>query len=407
MNAMVLFEDVGYANLQPLLGWRSLFELRIGRKIVLDRMAQILGLPVVGVWTRPRMAGVAAQRCGAPANGRLPENTLLVNGRWLPSGPVDFPAAPCAGVVGDDVAFVICDRKLAERLAPEEMLNRERLRGALYGVPRVAATGRLIGYPWDVIANLRDSLKEDWCEPDACIETELDPRVDLEHVDRIHIGQNSQIHPTAVIDASTGPVFISHNVHVGPYCVIEGPAYIGPGSRINPHAWLHDGVATGACCKIGGEIDGCIFHGYTNKQHNGFLGHAYVGSWVNIGAGANNSDLKNTYSSVRVTLENGEVDTEQMFFGAVIGDHAKLCINASLPTGAVVGVAAVVATTRFTPKSVPAFAWLTDEQLSPGKPDLLLDVATRMMVRRNVDMTDAEVELFLELGERQSNCDVC
>jgi hypothetical protein len=153
-------------------------------------------------------------------------------------------------------------------------------------------------------------------------------------------------------------------------------------------------------CKIGGEIDACIIDGYSNKQHGGFLGHAYVGRWVNIGAGAENSDLKNTYSPVRSPVRGQDVDTGGLLFGGVIGDHAKLGINTSIPTGAVIGFAAMAATSRTLPKFVPSFAWLTDDGMAQGKPDRLLDVATRMMVRRKVDMTDAEVELFLDLGER-------
>jgi len=38
--------------------------------------------------------------------------------------------------------------------------------------------------------------------------------------------------------------------------------------------------------------------------------------------------------------------------------------------------------------------------VSPGDPLRALDVASAVMGRRNVDMTDEEVELFLDLGQR-------
>ena len=406
MIGIVLFEDEGYANLLPLVYWRSVFELHLGRKILLDRIAQRLGLPVTGVWTRSWIAAVAGQRCGAPANGPIEKGTVLVNGRWLCEEGADFPAAPCVGMLGDEVAYVVCDAKLAENLAPNDLLDPRWRQNALDGVNRVEAKGCLLHYPWDVVGPLANLLASDWRSTDASIESDLDSRLDLGPTDRIHVGQCTKIHPTAVIDATEGPIYISHDVRIGAYVVLEGPAYVGPGTRISPHAYLHGGNGIGPMCKLGGEIDGCVFHGYTNKPHEGYLGHSYVGSWVNIGAGATNSDLKNTYSDVRVPLRRKEINTEQQFFGSIIGDHAKLGINAALPTGVVVGFSAMVAGTRVAPKFVPSFAWLTDDGLSVGKPDRLLDVATRMMVRRGVDMTDDEVELFLELGERARTLEV-
>jgi len=400
MNGIVLFDDSGFSNLLPSAFWRSVGELRLGRKILLDRTAQRLALSIKGIWTHTWLAPVAAQRCGAPANKPANEGDVLVNSRWLVDQAIDYPPAPHVGVVDDQVAYIVVDRKLADALRPNDLLDHAAEKEALSGIARSEAGGRMIRYAWDIVGQLDELLRQDWQSSDASIETQLDSRVLLTCKDAIHIGQDTQIHPSAVIDGSTGPVFISHDVSIGPHAVIEGPAYIGPGTRVNPHAYLHGGVAIGPMCKVGGEIDACILDGYTNKQHSGFLGHAYVGSWVNIGAGAENSDLKNTYSNVRVPIGGTEVDTGTLFFGCIIGDHSKIGINASIPTGAVIGFAAMVATSRVLPKFVPSFAWLTDDGSMTGKVDLMLDGATRMMARRNVDMTDEEVELFLDLGER-------
>jgi acetyltransferase-like isoleucine patch superfamily enzyme len=121
---------------------------------------------------------------------------------------------------------------------------------------------------------------------------------------------------------------------------------------------------------------------------------------VNIGAGANNSDLKNTYGKVRVPINGREIDSGQTFVGAIIGDHAKIGINASIPTGAVIGFGASIASTAMLPKFVPSFAWVTGDRVAPGDPLRAMDVASAMMARRNVDLTDEEVELFSDLGTR-------
>jgi UDP-N-acetylglucosamine diphosphorylase/glucosamine-1-phosphate N-acetyltransferase len=397
---IVLFEDEGFVDLLPMVFWRSVFELRYGRRILLDRMAQELGAPVAGVWTRAWLAPVAAQRCGAPSNQPASDTTVLVNGRWLFDGPVDFPRSPSVGVVGSDVAYIVCDARLAGCLKPATLLDAERLATELTDVERVNAPGRFLRYPWDIIADLKALLEGDWREADACCESALPTGLVLAQPDRVHIGEHTVIHPTAVIDAAEGPVFISHDVRVGPFSVIEGPAYIGPGTRIFPHTSMRGGNAIGPVCRIGGELNGCVIHGYSNKQHFGFLGHSYVGSWVNIGAGATNSNLKNTYGKIRVPVNGMRVDTGLTFFGAIIADHVKIGINASIPTGAVIGLGASISGTSVLPTYIPSFGWGTDEGVRTGDPLRLLDVATAAMARRDVDMTDEEVELFLDLGKR-------
>lgn len=185
---------------------------------------------------------------------------------------------------------------------------------------------------------------------------------------------------------------------IGPQTHIAGPAYIGPGTIVNPRCHIHGGTTIGPLCKVGGEIDACIIAGYSNKQHDGFLGHSYVGSWVNLGAGTVNSDLKNTYGSVRVPVNGREVDTGLTFFGSVIGDHVKLGIGQTLATGASIGFAAMAACSRMLPKFVPSFSWLTDAGRAEGDPERLLATARRAMQRRDVTCGQTEAQLFLGLA---------
>jgi len=400
MAKIILFEDGGYANLLPFTYWRSLAELRIGRRIILDQLAQTLESPVAGVWTRDWIARVASDRCMTPANRPAAAGDVLVNGRWLPDGRADFPKPPRVGRVGDDVAFVVCDEHLAGRLDAATLLDDGAAKTVLNDVPTVEVGGSMFRYPWELVASLSQRLSAEWHEDAALLESDLDSRVIVTGRDRLRIGERSVVHPTAVLDASAGPIFISHDVMIGAGCVIEGPAYVGPGVRINPRAWLHGGNAVGPMCKIGGEIDGCIISGYTNKQHDGFLGHAFVGSWVNLGAGTNNSDLKNTYGTVRVPLCGTDVETGLPFFGAIIGDHAKIGINATIPTGAVIGFGANAATSKALPKFVPSLSWMTDDGTVEADAGKVAEVAAIMMKRRNMELSEAEAELFRALPEQ-------
>lgn len=411
MKSLVLFEDEGYAGFLPLTYWRTVFELRVGRTLQIDRIARRVGGPVQGVWTRDWMAAVAAQRCGVPANGAMVPGTILVNGRWLVDEEPKIAPKPCVGTIGGDVAYIACDKALAERLSPADLLDPGRRAEALRDVPVRPSSGRMLRYPWDIVAALSDLLAGEWHPSDAALETQLDSRVIALDLDAVHVGARTEVHPTASLDVSRGPIYISHDVRIGAFAALEGPLYLGPGCIVNPHAWLHGGNAIGPVCKVGGEVHGCVIDGYSNKQHHGFLGHAYVGSWVNLGAGTCNSDLKNTYGTVRVAHRGRDVDTGLQFFGSIIGDHVKIGINASIPTGAVVGTASSVSGARLLPKFVPSFSWLASEDQASGgsrvsgDPRKLLDTARVAMTRRHVELTDAEARLFLDLPRIAASCE--
>ena len=47
-------------------------------------------------------------------------------------------------------------------------------------------------------------------------------------------------------------------------------------------------------------MNNVVLIAYSNKAHDGFLGNSVLGEWCNIGAGTNNSNLKNTYVEVKL-----------------------------------------------------------------------------------------------------------
>ena len=65
---------------------------------------------------------------------------------------------------------------------------------------------------------------------------------------------------------------------VFPNAVVEGPVFLGESSQIKSCAYIYDNVSIGRVCKVGGEVEHSIILQYTNKQHSGFFGHAYLGS---------------------------------------------------------------------------------------------------------------------------------
>ena len=173
------------------------------------------------------------------------------------------------------------------------------------GMTRKEVDVKMVNYPWELINNNGAQLRADWA---VLSKTKRQKRgngkvsagVQCINKKNIFVGAGSIIKPGVVIDAEEGPVYIGENVTVLPQTTIIGPVYIGDGSIIKAGAKIYEDTTIGPMCKIGGEVEASIIQGYSNKQHDGFLGHSYLGEWVNLGAGTTTSDLKNNYSSVKV-----------------------------------------------------------------------------------------------------------
>jgi UDP-N-acetylglucosamine diphosphorylase/glucosamine-1-phosphate N-acetyltransferase len=221
------------------------------------------------------------------------------------------------------------------------------------------------------------------------------------------IEQGSTVQPGVVIDATAGPVFIGSNVKIYPHVFIEGPAFVGDGSLIKAGARIYGGTSIGKVCKIGGEVEKSIFHSYSNKQHDGYIGLSYIGSWCNLGAGTSTSDLKNNYGSIRMRVHNRMVDTGRMFLGAVIGDHTKTGINTIVNTGSIIGIMVNIFGAYLSPKYIPSFTWASDDGFQEYRLDKAIEVARRVMNRRGKTVTPA-IEALLStvftLTEKERHC---
>lgn len=192
------------------------------------------------------------------------------------------------------------------------------------------------------------------------------------------------IEPGVTFDVRRGVVVIEQRAYVKGGTRFEGPVFVGPGSEVLGGS-IH-GSIIGPRCKVRGEVSDSAFLGYGNKAHDGFLGHSVVGRWVNLGAGTTTSNLKNTYGPVRLTVAGKQIETGRQFLGTLFGDHAKTAIGTMLSTGAVVGTGANVFGYTDAPKYVPPFAWGNSDGVMQR--DGFLKIATRVLPRRQVDVTD-------------------
>jgi UDP-N-acetylglucosamine diphosphorylase/glucosamine-1-phosphate N-acetyltransferase len=200
------------------------------------------------------------------------------------------------------------------------------------------------------------------------------------------LGEGATVEPGVVFDASAGPVWLDAGSHVRAFSRVAGPVYLGRGSTILGGTVEQSSI--GPVCKIRGEFAESVALGWVNKAHDGHIGHAYLGAWVNLGAGTTNSDLKNNYSSVRLWTPDGEADTGEMKLGCFLGDHVKTGIGLLLNTGTVIGAGSNLYGAAMPPKHVPPFSWGTGEDLTAYRVDRFLQVAERAMERRKVTLPE-------------------
>lgn len=398
-ETIVLFEDPAWEALGPIAALRPVHELRVGALNLRERLELAAPDAVLGARTTARINSSLLSPCDDPrvmtvhaglcASVELLERLLeeLEAGEALTLGGTVVLSRGEAGRRREAPAGLhLIERPWDLARLNEEMLiadaltlrDRAVMPRRIHGVEFEEASARGV---WLAADRLRTgpwaNSRAIWIEPD-----------------QILCGRGVDVRPGAVIDASGGPVILGAGVTVHPLSVVTGPAYLGPGTVVNPGAKLREGTSAGAFCKLGGEIEESVILDFANKQHDGFLGHAVVGSWVNLGANTTGSDLKNNYSAVRVDLGDGPVETGLNFVGQTFGDHAKTGIGTLLTTGAVVGVSANVFGAGFAPRFVPPFSWGGSGGLSEYRIEDALRTARAVYARREVRWTE-EVEALL------------
>ena len=285
-------------------------------------------------------------------------------------------------------------------LATKELIGKSaaELRELLvdFGDPSRSSTNlieadlKLFHYPHEVVDQHLKTLSEN-----------LQHRISIgqyrQHDTGVFLGEGVSFGPHVVLDPSAGPVVVEEGVSLGPFSLLRGPVYVGRHAKLSEYAAIKDHVAIAHHCKIGGEVEASVIEPYTNKQHHGFLGHSYVGSWINLGAGTCNSDLKNTYGTVNAEYGDHKVSTEMQFFGCVIGDYAKTAINTSIFTGKIIGTASMVY--GFATTNVPSFVNYarTFGELGNLPPEVIVATQSRMFARRNVQQRPCDIQLVHDM----------
>ena len=394
-----IFEDSKYPNFYPLSYSRPVYDLVCGARTLKEKIIAEFAGTEVSLHCREYLEALTkSSNPELSVNEIKDDKCLFINGRVLCNGELKtIPLKEdCIYKSGEDITAVRLSGDNLEKVKNNlsDVLNFEDLSG----LPVVNVNVKTVNYIWDLISENGKQLSYDikfLTGQDKSYKSPKNfPAVNFVNPEQVFIGQNVTIKPGVVIDATRGSVLIDDNTFIFPNAVIEGPVYVGKNSKIKTGAAIYENVSIGNVCKVGGEVEDAIIMSYSNKQHAGFIGHAYLGSWVNLGADTNCSDLKNNYSTIRVKLNGKSIDTGSQFLGLISGDHSKSAINTMFNTGTIVGFASNIFGAGFPDKYIPSFSWGGAEGISTYDLRKGMETAKIVMKRRDIDFSAEDEKLF-------------
>lgn len=401
--SIILVDDAVVSGWEPFALTRPAGELLYGALTFRRRAELVFAGRCTGHLVEAHLVGFEEE--GAPAVQTAPDersstDRLFLLARTLPDWPGRLawtrPGSSGPITVGEQVAgwFVAGGDS-----APAAEILRDPAGADV--APVAELEGRLLDHVWELIPTSHEQVARDVLalHPEAAT-AHLPAGVHQWGDHPVILGDGVRLEPGCALDTSEGPIWIDRGSTVRAFTRLAGPSYIGPnntllGGPIGP-------VSTGPVCKLAGEVAESICLGYTNKQHDGHIGHAYLGRWVNLGAGTTNSDLKNNYGSVRLWTPEGYRDTGEIKMGCLLGDHVKTGIGLSLNTGTIVGTGSNVWGAELPPTFIAPFSWGTGGQFHEYRLDKFLQVTERAMARRKVELSESLREQLSHAWQRSA-----
>lgn len=395
MYGIVVFEDKGWQGLRPLTWTRPSYLLRCGADLLIDKAERAFeGMPI-GFSARLHLIDWLIEEYGDErVNPQTADDCLYINGRVL------WTSALAKAAAGGDQTnlFVQGETLLAFRGDASLFAELSSAGFSTDSWPEremISLNASLIEHPWDLVYLNPSEISSDIASRQTDVSTgDVHSQTAILGEHPVLVESDARVDPFTVLDARDGPILIQSSAHVMSHCLIEGPCAIGPHSKVKAGARVYSGTSCGEWCKIGGEIEQSVMQAFSNKQHEGFLGHACLGAWVNIAAATNNSDLRNDYGIVSCVIDGESVSTGKQFFGAAVGDHAKTGIEAMFNTGSLAGAFCNLFGIGYNPREIPCFSWGGYDGWVEYRFDKAIETADRMMQRRQRSMTPGLKSLY-------------
>jgi len=408
-----IFEDDKFENFYPLTYNRPVYQLLSGIKLIGEKISSLYPEAEVILLCRDHLKDILELESNLKVNdlkAKDEDQLLFINGRLIPSDDLSsiLPFSREKGSYICKTDLIGFTLKGADIKEFENEVNSLYQKDSLESIQNKIRTSeiqiRVAGYLWNLIDWNKQEIESDFKRLGPNLDfrnmfkdCQVDKTAIIYNLKNVFIGKGSKADAHVVLDAREGSIYIDDRVLITSHTLVQGPAYVGKRTRL-VGGKIGPGCSLGPVCRVGGEVENSTFLGFSNKYHQGFLGHSYVGEWVNLGALTTNSDLKNNYSPIRVQLEDREVDTGSIKVGAFIGDHVKTGIGTLLNTGINVGFGSnLFGGTMIKEKIIPSFAWFDGKELKEYTLDKFISTASQVMKRRGKELNEKEARFFEEL----------
>ena len=406
---MIVFEDEELEGFGSIARLRHTSLLRWGTKTLLEALVEkIPDATDVGIWGRQELAAVTKEAAHRAYNERVYGPTFLVNARARPSEAVLFPTSWSKPFIAVSEGMLVAARLDSVSLKPG-VIRRKDVSALARRVKKANAPPQPLfrGY-WDLVESNGLAIVEQakHFEESVSVAREVEVRGSPSNI-MIEAGADVESHVT--LDGRVGPIIIEKGASVESFSRIMGPCYIGSRTRLFS-ALIGGGTSIFEACKIGGQVDNSIILPFTNKQHFGYVGDSYIGSWVNLGAGSTFSNIKNTYGNVRLQVGEKRFDSGMLKLGPLVGDMVKVSIGALVYAGKSLGTGSHV--TGLASSDVPSFTFFDSgsHRLVELRLESVLETQRRMMERRGLTLSRDEEGLirraFTETSQERTKAGV-
>lgn len=337
---IALFEDSHWQNFAPISLTKATFDIKVGAKSFFEEHR---AAPEV-LLAREYLAGVTGERhpeCRVNPSS-IDSDTVFVNGLLHPGAiyadRLEQVSHTFAITYGERIVAARLDRKgieyLSDCVAAGKKIDIKKIRVEKSTRLKAEESQGLLSDPWDVIRVLENSLAMQVAKMHG--EGDLGPGVRVAGNNPVAVAKSASVEEGTVLDARHGGIYVGPDAYVATSRIV-GPAYVGGMTQVKQFSIIESSYV-GDNCRVAGEIEHSVVSDHTNKAHAGFLGHSYVGEWVNVGAMTTTSDLKMTYGNIKMAAGKAKIDTGMNKVGSFVADMAKTSIGTLVYSGRRIGV---------------------------------------------------------------------
>jgi UDP-N-acetylglucosamine diphosphorylase/glucosamine-1-phosphate N-acetyltransferase len=346
MNYILFDESIVRTNLLPLTFTRPVSDIRVGILTIREK------------WEK-RLKSSTSSLTEAHLSAKFPivkmAENILINGSICPNDEI----IAAVKNLKPNQTVVYNDTIIALHVTAEELDNLGDTASDGIEEIQMSEAPLKINHTWEIFSKNEIALKDDFSLLTKGRKSQkLSSTNQILGAENIFVEKNAKVE-CAVLNGTTGPIYIGKDTEIMEGAVIRGPFALCEGAEVKMAAKIYGPTTIGPFCRVGGEVNNSVLFGYSNKAHDGFLGHSVIGEWCNLGADTNTSNLKNTYDNVRLWSYGKQtfINTHLQFCGLIMGDHSKCAINTMFNTGTVVGVSANIFGSGFQRNFIASFTW--------------------------------------------------